>query len=89
MEARVYLEAVNEELRRSGHGVAMPRRRLSRKNRPNSIERWCREQRIPPPRKVLVANRIAEMRSERTVVEPNQLATVCGLQAALAAVFET
>jgi hypothetical protein len=89
VETSVYLAAVNEELRRSGHRIEMPRQRLSKKDRPKSVQGWCEEQDIPPPRKVLVANRIVEQRTAETrLVELNRVVVVRELHSALASLFK-
>jgi AAA domain/AAA domain, putative AbiEii toxin, Type IV TA system len=63
----VYLESVNEELRRS-HGASVKLSlRLPAKNRPHAIEAACTASAVDPPSKVRVAYRILERRGSGSV----------------------
>ena len=61
IDAEIYVQAVNEELRRSnGDNYLFPVDRLTAAGRPAAVEEWCSENAISQPRKVAVAYRVLE-----------------------------
>ncbi|HEX8130057.1 MAG TPA: AAA family ATPase [Pyrinomonadaceae bacterium] len=69
IEADVYLQAVNEELRRShGESVSFPDSDLPVTGRPGAVEEWCKNKSIKAPNKRAIAYRILEMRNERPIL---------------------
>jgi predicted ATP-dependent endonuclease of OLD family len=61
IDAAVYVQAVNEELRRSnGAANLYPVERLPDVGRPTAIKDWCRVNGINEPKKVAVAYRVIE-----------------------------
>lgn len=61
IDAKVYVQAVNEELRRShGPAYSFPLSRLPAAGRPTEVETWCRENEINTPKKTAVVYRVLE-----------------------------
>lgn len=69
IDADVYLNAVNEELRRShGETFSFPVSELPVTARPKAVEQWCKSNSINAPNKRAVAYRIIEQRGERQIL---------------------
>jgi hypothetical protein len=69
LDASVYVDAVNEELRRSnGDGYIVALDDLSNSNRPSSVAKWCKKHGIRVPSKVAVAERALSMREGRSLL---------------------
>lgn len=68
LEPSVYLEAVNEELRRSGFDEGLALSAVSEPMRPRSVDAACKRKRISPPNKGAVARRLVEMDSDRSLL---------------------
>jgi len=86
----VYAAAINEELRRS-HGENAPRLdpgALPETGRPAAVAAWCEQQGVPEPNKGAVAHRIADQRSERSLVDPAREDLVEELYETLLGLFE-
>jgi predicted ATP-dependent endonuclease of OLD family len=84
-----YLDAFNEELRRSGAAVEIPRDGVGERNRPGSAAAWCAEQRVAPPRKSDVAYRVLERRRDfPALLSPEGAEAVRELHASLSEIFE-
>lgn len=61
VDPKAYLEAVNEELRRSrGQDASFPKSKLPIAGRPKAVSDWCKMQGIEPPSKRAVAYRVLE-----------------------------
>jgi predicted ATP-dependent endonuclease of OLD family len=89
VRAAVYVEAFNEELRRSGHEKQLLLKVAQGVNRPRKAEAWCKRNRIKPPSKANVAYRMVEMRSEGVNLLSAQGKTLLkALQRKLDAIFE-
>jgi predicted ATP-dependent endonuclease of OLD family len=66
----VYVDAVNEELRRShGSKYVFPLIELSAANRPAKVKEWCKNQGINPPAKRPVAYRIIEQKVDKALLD--------------------
>jgi predicted ATP-dependent endonuclease of OLD family len=74
VDIHVYVAAVNEELRRSGGDAAavLTIEVVGAVGRPSAIEKWCSERGIAAPNKGAVAHRIADQRSERSLIDPER-----------------
>ena len=64
-----YVNAVNEELRRSGE-ARITSDDLSRPNRPKRLEEWCAQRELTVPSKRAVAYRLVEAKYEHQVADP-------------------
>jgi hypothetical protein len=74
VDAGIYLEAVNSELRRRRRRKEMPKSALSARDRPGSVTTWCRRNKIPVPSKVEIAHHIVLEQGEhhRRICDPNR-----------------
>jgi predicted ATP-dependent endonuclease of OLD family len=69
IDASVYVDAVNEEVRRSnGDGYVLTLGNLSDTDRPSCVACWCEQQGIRVPPKVAVAERALGTRGERLLL---------------------
>lgn len=62
LRGRVYVEAFNEELRRSGQELELPADVVRGANRPRKAAMWCAKRKVKVPRKSDVAYRVLERR---------------------------
>lgn len=86
----VYTAAINEELRRS-HGENAPSLDpgdLPETGRSAAVAAWCEQQGVPEPNKGAVAHRIADQRSERSLVDPAREDLVKQLYETLLGLYE-
>lgn len=77
LDADVYLQAVNAEIARwHDDPPAMPKTKLSKTLRPQSVKRWCESLNpaIEPPGRRAVAHSVLEQRSSRPLVAGNRRA---------------
>lgn len=91
VQADVFVDAANEELRRS-HGEDAARLvsgHVPSPGRWRSLEKWCEAAGLAVPNKGAVAHRIAAQRSERTLVADGRVETLRALHTALAQVFSS
>jgi predicted ATP-dependent endonuclease of OLD family len=73
VEANVYLQAVNEELRRSyGDSYQISSDDFSSPKAIDSVVQWCRQNSISPPPKVKVAYHIVSVASDKSIVNPQR-----------------
>jgi predicted ATP-dependent endonuclease of OLD family len=69
LEPRTYVDAINEEIRRSnGEGLAMPETAITRTKRLAAVTQWCNSKGIGVPRKTAVAARVVEKRRDAKLV---------------------
>ncbi len=69
VDAEVYVQAVNEELRRSvGSDYSFPAERLPVAGRPKEVETWCNQEGISAPSKTAVAYRVLDEGIGRSVL---------------------
>lgn len=66
----VYVDAINEEFRRSNIGARIRADELPHTGRVEALARWCSDARVPIPSKAAVAERIAQQRADRSLTTP-------------------
>jgi predicted ATP-dependent endonuclease of OLD family len=89
LDRDVYLDAINEQLRRSGKKKSVPREALEGINRPQSLKAWCRTNRIKTPEKIDVANTVLERRRRHpALVDKSKVSVLKALHRDLKRIFD-
>jgi hypothetical protein len=65
LDAESYVEAINEQLRRSGRTPRIEASDLTRPNSPQTLRTWCAKNNVDEPNKAAVAQILLENRRER------------------------
>jgi hypothetical protein len=68
LDPKVFRDAVNAELSRSGIQEALPLSAVRARGRPAGLEQWAKTKGVKAPNRVAVANRALELRSERSLL---------------------
>lgn len=83
VSAEVYASAVNEEIGRRGASERISALDIQGPKRVDQVESWCVENGVAIPGKVAVAHHVVRLKSEHTIVDPDQASAVRDLHSAL------
>jgi predicted ATP-dependent endonuclease of OLD family len=88
LRIEAYLEAVAEELQRSGCGDEIASDDVPRPNRPKHLEKWCKSKGVGAPSKRAVAYHIVDKQFDSPIVDDSVIDQVKALYQSIAAVLE-
>lgn len=87
VEDTIYVNAINEELARSGQSKLLSPDELPASMRPRMVEKWCANVGISAPNKVNVAYRILEQIYESNLVHPDRREALLSIHRQIIAEF--
>lgn len=88
LDIDVYVDAVNEELTRSGSSALITASDLDRPNRPKKLEKWCENLDFSVPSKRAVAYHVVDSGLEKSIVDSNVVQLVEQLNKSIVGVLQ-